>query len=197
MSISELDAGGYRLHSLPRGEGPPGIEHPLLDSAEIDVPDVEPTRSAEVNGPLHRISAVRRQQGMSLRRISRQTRTNIHRLELEERENTDLPLSRLYWWQEVLEVPVADLLVDTDASLSAPVLERDRMVRIMKTAAAILEKADNPRVMRLAETLRSQLLEMMPELEGVAAWHSVGQRRTLDELGRIAEHTYPDDSWST
>ena len=134
---------------------------------------------------------------MSLRRISRLSRTNIHRLELEEQGSTDLPLSRLYWWQEVLEVPVADLLVDNDASLSAPVLERARMVRIMKTAAAILEKADNPRISRLAETLRTQLLEMMPELEGVAAWHSVGQRRTLDELGRIAEHTYPDDSWQT
>jgi transcriptional regulator with XRE-family HTH domain len=192
MSISELDAGGYRLH------GPPGIEHSMLAGPEIDAQDVEQrTSPSDANQPLHRISAVRRQQGMSLRRISRQSRTNIHRLELEEQETTDLPLSRLYWWQEILEVPVADLLVDTDASLSAPVLERARMVRIMKTAAAILEKADNPRVARLAETLRSQLLEMMPELEGVAAWHSVGQRRTLDEVGRIAEHTYPDDSWAT
>jgi transcriptional regulator with XRE-family HTH domain len=190
MSISELDAGGYRLH------GPPEIEHTLLEEAELGAQGVDPqTLPAEVNHPLHRISAVRRQQGMSLRRISRLSRTNIHRLELEEQGSTDLPLSRLYWWQEVLEVPVADLLVDNDASLSAPVLERARMVRIMKTAAAILEKADNPRISRLAETLRTQLLEVMPELEGVAAWHSVGQRRTLDELGRIAEHTYPDDSW--
>ena len=192
MSISDLDAGGYRLH------GPPEIEHPLLDAPGIDAQGVEPQMSpVDAKHALHRIAAVRRQQGMSLRRISRQSRINIHRLELEERETTDLSLSRIYWWQEVLEVPVADLLVDTDASLSAPVLERARMVRIMKTAAAILEKADNPRITRLAETLRDQLLEMMPELEGVAAWHSVGQRRTLDELGRIADHTYPDDSWQT
>jgi hypothetical protein len=32
----------------------------------------------------------------------------------------------------------------------------------------------------------------MPELQDVAAWHSVGQRRTQDEMGRIAEQTIPD-----
>jgi hypothetical protein len=32
----------------------------------------------------------------------------------------------------------------------------------------------------------------MPELKDVSPWHSVGQRRSLDELGRIAEQPFSD-----
>ena len=33
---------------------------------------------------------------------------------------------------------------------------------------------------------------VMPELKDVAAWHSIGQRRSPDELGRTAERVFPD-----
>jgi len=144
---------------------------------------------------LHRIAAVRHQQGISLRGLARQTRISIRELEQEEEEATDLRLSRVYWWQNVLEVPISELLVDTNSPLSAPVLERARLVRIMKTVAAIAEKAESSSIKRLAQTLASQLVELMPELEGVSPWHNVGQRRTLDELGRIAERPYSEDIW--
>ncbi|HEY1600673.1 MAG TPA: hypothetical protein VGG64_13780 [Pirellulales bacterium] len=144
---------------------------------------------------LHRIATVRQQQGISLRGLARQLRTSISELELEEEEQTDLRLSRVYWWQSVLEVPIGELLLDTNSPLSAPVLERARLVRIMKTVAAISEKAESSSIKRLARTLASQLVELMPELEGVSPWHNVGQRRTLDELGRIAERPYSDDIW--
>jgi hypothetical protein len=39
--------------------------------------------------------------------------------------------------------------------------------------------------------LSEQLVEIMPELKQVAPWHSVGQRRTLDEYGRIVERQIP------
>jgi hypothetical protein len=32
----------------------------------------------------------------------------------------------------------------------------------------------------------------MPELKEVSPWHSVGQRRSLDEMGRIAENPLGD-----
>jgi len=44
----------------------------------------------------------------------------------------------------------------------APVLERARLVRIMKTVAAISEKAESSSIKRLARTLASQLVELMP-----------------------------------
>jgi transcriptional regulator with XRE-family HTH domain len=144
---------------------------------------------------LHRIATVRRQQSISLRGLARQLRTSVRDLETEENESSDLRLSRVYWWQSVLEVPVGELLVDSNSPLSPPVLERARLVRVMKTAAAIAEKADSMSIKRLAQTLASQLVEIMPELAGVSPWHAVGQRRTLDEVGRIAERPYSADVW--
>ena len=174
MSLSELDAQACR--TLPAAvNGPSAVNG-----------------ANELSRPLHRIQEVRRQQGVSLRRVGQVLRTDIRELRREEQAGTDLPISRLYQWQEALDVPVADLLVDTGAPLSAPVMERARMVRIMKTVAAIREKAENTSIERLAETLVDQVLEIMPELEGINPWHSVGQRRSLEEYGRIVERTFPD-----
>ena len=110
-----------------------------------------------------------------------------------EDETCDLLLSTLYQWRAALGVPAANLLLDEDDGLSAPVLKRARMIRLMKTAAAILERAEQDSMKRLAQMLVDQLIEIMPELETVTAWHAVGQRRSLDECGRIAEHQLPDD----
>ena len=41
--------------------------------------------------------------------------------------------------------------------------------------------------------LVEQILEIMPELEDVTPWHTVGQRRTLDDVGRTARHIVPED----
>ena len=66
----------------------------------------------------------------------------------------------------------------------------------MKTAAAILEKADGVRIRRLAQMLVEQLVEMMPELKEVAPWHAVGRRRSLDDFGRILERVFPEDAFN-
>ena len=97
------------------------------------------------------------------------------RLEMEEDETSDLRLSRVYWWQSVFEVPVSELLVDSNSPLSAPCSNVRLLVRIMKTVAAIAEKADSTSIKRLAQTLASQLVEMMPELEGVSPGTMSGQ----------------------
>ena len=105
----------------------------------------------------------------------------------QEQEEADLPLSAIYAWQRVLDVPVAELLVDSDAPLSPPVMERARLVKLMKTAAAIMEKAHSNSLKRLVTMMVEQLLEIMPELRDVSAWHTIGQRRTLDDYGRAVE----------
>lgn len=143
--------------------------------------------------PLHRIADVRRQQGVSLRSLSRHGVHGARELADEENPFADIALSRLYWWQRMLEVPIADLLVESGEALSAPVLERARLIRVMKTATALGEKAATPGMQRLVETLIEQLLDIMPELKGVGPWHAVGQRRTLDEFGRIVERPVADD----
>jgi transcriptional regulator with XRE-family HTH domain len=144
----------------------------------------------------HRIREVRVQQGVSLRTAARHMQSDVRTAREEEEETADLKLSQLYAWQKVLDVPVTELLAESEDPLSRPVLERARMVRVMKTAQAILEKASTPAIRRMAQMLVEQLTEVMPELASVSPWHSVGQRRSLDDLGRIAEQTVSMDNFS-
>jgi len=141
----------------------------------------------------HRIREVRVRQGVSLRTAARHLGSDIRTARAQEEESTDLSLSDLYRWQAVLEVPITELLSESEEPLSRPVMERARMVRVMKTAQALLEKATSPAQRRMAQTLVEQLCEIMPELQGVSPWHSVGQRRSLDEFGRAAEHMISDE----
>jgi len=136
--------------------------------------------------PLHRIADVRRQQGVTLRNVARRLGVSLPLVRRQEQPDCDLRLSDLLRWQQVLEVPVAELLVEGEGQLSGPVLERSRMVKLMKTAAAIRERSREPAVVRMVEMLVDQVLEIMPELADVTPWHSVGQRRTGEELGRAA-----------
>jgi transcriptional regulator with XRE-family HTH domain len=143
---------------------------------------------------MHRIAEVREQQGVSLRAVSRQMGTEIRRLRKEEDETSDLRLSDLYRWQEALDVPLSELLVEPGTSLSQPVMERARLLRLMKTAQSILENSRAPGIRRMAQVMVDQLVEMMPELEDVGGWHTVGQRRRLDEYGRVVEQCISEDT---
>lgn len=149
--------------------------------------DQDPTSdgTAADQKPFHRIREVRLRQEVSLRTAARQMRMDIGSVRDQEEETADLRLSDLYRWQQVLDVPVAELLSDADDSLSATILHRARMVKVMKTAQAILERAPSAPIRRLGQMLVDQLIEVMPELAEVSAWHQSGQRRTQDDLGRV------------
>jgi hypothetical protein len=129
------------------------------------------------------------QQGASLRSVSRQSGVDVRQLRL----STDIRLSDLHKWQKALDVPLTELLVEPDASLSPPVAGRAQMVRLMKTAAAIRERSESVGIQRMAQMLCEQLADIMPELEEVGPWHDYGQRRSLDECGRIVDRTISDD----
>jgi transcriptional regulator with XRE-family HTH domain len=141
----------------------------------------------------HRIAEVRRRQGVTLRNVARRLGLPLPVVRRQECDDCDLRLSDLQRWQEVLDVPVAELLVEGEGQLSGPVLERSRMVKLMKTAAAIRERTEGTPVGRMVTMLIEQILEIMPELADVGPWHSVGQRRPLDDLGRAARMAVPED----
>lgn len=143
---------------------------------------------------MHRIRTVRRLQGVSLRSAARQMGVDVRRLRAQEQESCDLHISDLHRWQKALDVPVSELLEEPDTQLSRPILERARMIRLMKTAAAILERTSSTSIRRMAQMLVDQLCEIMPELKHVGPWHSVGQRRSLNELGRIVEKSISTDN---
>jgi transcriptional regulator with XRE-family HTH domain len=142
--------------------------------------------------PLHRIADVRRRQDISARSAARRLRVSIDEVRRQEEPANDMLLSELLRWQQALDVPLAELLVETDGPLSEPVMIRARLLRIMKTVRAIQEAATNSSIQRFATMLEEQLVDLMPELKDVAAWHSIGHRRPLNELGRIAERVVPD-----
>ena len=142
---------------------------------------------------LHRIADVRRLQGVTLRNVSRRLGAPLAVVRRQEQPDCDLRLSELLRWQEVLEVPVAELLVEGEGQLSGPVLQRSRMVKLMKTAAAIRERSHDTTTARMVTMLIDQILELMPELADVTPWHTVGQRRTLDDYGRTARQPVAED----
>jgi hypothetical protein len=142
---------------------------------------------------LHRIAEVRRLQGVTLRNVSRRLGAPLTLVRRQEQPDCDLRLSDLLHWQEVLEVPVAELLVEGEGQLSGPVLQRSRMVKLMKTAAAIRERTHDTTTARMVSMLIEQILELMPELADVTPWHTIGQRRTLDDLGRTARQMVSED----
>jgi transcriptional regulator with XRE-family HTH domain len=146
-----------------------------------------------VRPALHRIADVRRQQGVTLRNVARRLGVAMAVVRRQEQADCDLRISELHRWQQVLEVPVAELLVEGDGQLSGPVLERSRMVKLMKTAAALRERTAGSPLGRIVQMLVDQVLEIMPELADVTPWHTVGQRRTLDELGRTGRCPVPED----
>ena len=137
--------------------------------------------------PLQRLAAVRRQQGLTRRTVARRLNIEIEQVRQQESESSDLPLSMVYAWQKVLEVPVAELLVEAGDALTSPILMRSQLVRLMKTVLAISEQTKQESVRRMVQTMVGQLVEIMPELANIGPWHAVGKRRRLNELGVAAQ----------
>jgi transcriptional regulator with XRE-family HTH domain len=158
-----------------------------LDTEE-QTPAVVPIQ-LECALPLHRLGEARQQENVSRQKVARQLGITVHDVEQQECTTTDLPLSVLHKWAKVLELPVAELVEEPSDSLSTPLFNRARLLRIMKTAMAMLERTGDSRTKRLVQTMVDQLAEIMPELRGVIAWHAVGKRRSLDELGITAERS--------
>ncbi len=133
---------------------------------------------------LNRIAEVRKSQGLSERTLAKRLNITTEQLQRLEDPCNDLSISQLVAVQVALEVPLVDLLEDTN-SLSRPVQERAKLVKVMKTAAAIKECKLTSRAMRLAEMLREQLLDLMPELKEVSSWPQFGSRRGSGAVARI------------
>jgi transcriptional regulator with XRE-family HTH domain len=143
--------------------------------------------------PLHRLGEARRQENVSLASVARHLGITIQDVRRQECNTTDLPLSVLRKWAKALGVPLAELIREPNDSMATPLVNRASLVRVMKTAMALLERAGNSQTKWRAQTMVDQLIEIMPELRGVTAWHAEGKRRRLDELGIAAERCFSDE----
>lgn len=149
----------------------------------------ESSQGSQNQRPLHRLAEVRMRQGVSRRTMARRMKVDVRTVREEEDPTRDLPLSVLYRWQKALQVPLIELFSDIEEPLSAPVLKRARLLRMMKTIRAIQLRAKQPVIRQLAELLAQQLLEIMPELDGVNPWPS-GRRRRTSELGPTSDRVF-------
>ena len=134
--------------------------------------------------PLHRIAEVRKAQGISLINVAKHLNMDAATARLQENPFHDLSLSQLYQWRELLDVPIAELLVEPDELFNNPLHSRAALVRIMKTVRSILEKTREHSTRFLAQTLFDQLVEIMPELREISAWPNIGQSRESKDYGQ-------------
>lgn len=179
-AFSSVGSSVQSLPLLPQSiEAPKSVEPTILNAALPNATQ-SPARA------YHRIAEVREQQGLSLRTVARRTGIDVKELRRQEDPSTDLKMSELLVWQKALEIPLVDLLEDDSQTLSRPVKERAKMVRIMKTVVTLVEVCQsNTRLSRLTTMLRDQLLDLMPELAEIGGWPQCGSRRGADVMGRI------------
>ena len=133
-------------------------------------------KTSEIPKSLNCISQVRQRQGMTLRTVARRWNLEINDVRQMEQPNADLRISELHAWQRLLEVPLHELLVDTEGPLSPPVLQRAQLIRLMKTIVTLRDKSTEPEAQHLIERLLNQMIEIMPELKGVGPWHETEER---------------------
>ena len=146
---------------------------------------------AQADQTVNRIAIVRQQQEMSLRSVARHTGVDVRTLRKQEKPTANLTLTELTNWANALDVPVKDLIDVPDQGLASPIQQRAQLIRVMKSAVSIQENADCESMQAFADTLVSQLIELMPELDGISAWPTYGQRRGSEEVGRTAEQYMP------
>lgn len=188
-----------KLEYVDRSVGAGFAGHGAVDETELedDAPTngkvVRKSDAAKKTRPIQQVGEARRRQGLSIRCVAQRLGMTVGEVRAQEESEADMMLSELYRWQSVLDVPLEELLADPQDALSPRVLMRARMLRVMKTARALRAQARSESEHRLAKVLIGQLIEIMPELKEVAAWPTVGHRRTADEVGRIGERPIPDD----
>jgi ribosome-binding protein aMBF1 (putative translation factor) len=97
--------------------------------------------AAPASVALQQVGEARRRQGLSVRCVAQRLNMTIGDVRAQEEPDADMSLSELYRWQSVLEVPLEELLADPQETLSSRVLTRARMLRVMKTAQALVSQA--------------------------------------------------------
>ena len=132
--------------------------------------------SSELPKAINCISEVRQRQGMTLRTVARRWDLDVTDVRRMEHPTNDLRISELHAWQRLLEVPLHELLVDSELPLSPPIYQRAQMLRLMKTVVTLRDKSSDREVTHLIERLLQQVIEIMPELKDVGPWHETEER---------------------
>ncbi len=162
-----------------------------MDSGVSDTEGQGPLPPSPPQRPLHRLAAARRERHMSRQHLAEGLHVDVETLRELEQAQTDFPLSLLYRCREILDVPLQKLLVDASAPPALPRAARARMADLLRTVATILQESKQPAVCRMAHNLVNQMVELMPELKGLAAEYLAGDEQLLDSQGRSTGRPSP------
>ena len=160
--------------------------------AHVVLPPTRP-RPPTQKTPLQRLAEVRRRKRLSRSEIGRRLGISVAKVKQQEQPGEDILLSDLFRWQEALDVPVEELLHEPPGELALPERLRGRLSRAMKTARSILERAQQLPIRRLATVLTDQLVELLPELQGVAPWP--GAPRSSRRVEPLQWHLVYEREW--
>ncbi|MDR1957687.1 MAG: helix-turn-helix transcriptional regulator [Planctomycetaceae bacterium] len=139
----------------------------------------------------HRIAEIRKTQCLSLAGIAKRLGVDVPTAREQENPSSNLTLEQLYRWQEALDLPVAELLVDPDTIPDMPVKVRAKLIRVMKTVQSLMEfSGENESITYLLQTLYSQLTDIMPELKEISAWPSIGRSREQKDYGQAVHRRF-------
>ena len=109
--------------------------------------------SSRSNEPLHRVRQARHLEGVSIRTAAKRLNTSVADAQAQEHPDSDLFVSQLRAWQQVLSVPLVSLLEDSAPCLAKQTEERAGLVLVMKTALAIQRSATKKNQRILADQL--------------------------------------------
>lgn len=168
---------------------PPNGKRSDAEELRLEVPRASPPEPQR----FHRLATVRQLEGVSRRTLARRMKVSIKQIRWEENEFNDIPVSVLYRWQRALGVPLQELLLQPPEELSQPIKLRAQLLRLMKTAVTIRQRSRQTSIQRLAQMLMDQLVEMMPELEGVAPWPVVGKSRMPTDFGQAYYRQFSEE----
>ena len=187
------------LHSGLQGQADPVVSvstvpderiSPLVSSSQDKTPPAGP---GAIPSTPPAFGSRCRQEGISRRTMARRLGIGLREVQAQEQESADLPLSTLYRWKEVLNVPISDLLEEDAGEMSAPVMFRAKLLLVMRTAVGDPRTDQERGHPSEAQFLVEQLVQIMPELKDTTPWPSFGECSGRRESGRAARLRLPAD----
>lgn len=170
--------------SLPTASPGSSILGVSVDTGLFPPPPEIAKSAARAPRALHRLGEVRQSQGISVSTLARRLEMEPEQVRAAEDAQVDMLLSELYRWRDALDVPVSELVIEPEDLPNNPIRNRGLLLRIMKTVRSILDNAHEKKILLLAQTLSDQLIDLMPELQDVSPWPTIGQAREFKDYGQ-------------
>ncbi|MDO4586897.1 MAG: hypothetical protein Q4C95_06310 [Planctomycetia bacterium] len=179
---------GTNLHRLPGTTD----DFSPLPSLPREIRSRISETASENQEEYHNVRMVRRNQNISLANCARRLGLTTAEARYQEQPSTDLSISQLMAWKDVLDIPLVELLPENEI-LNNPIRNRALLVKVMKTAKQILQTAKESRIHNMAITLVDQLVHLMPELREVSSWPEIGQSHENRDYGVAAYRRFDVD----